>query len=87
MAKKYTGWGMAAETNSIKHLIIVQGRSRKEAVSNLEGIDCVVLDESMLKHVCIVKYPGPLVVKAMKSQNWDKAIHPIKAGKPKDEKA
>jgi len=83
MAKKYIGWGMASETDGTKEIVIVQGKSRNEAVDNLERLGYDVIDKASLNHVCIVKYPGPPEVKAMKAQNWEKAFKP--AGKP-DEK-
>ena len=85
MAKKYIGWGMAWEADGIKSIVIVQGRSRKDAATNLERLGYDVI-AAKLNHICIVGYPGPLVVKAMESQNWDKAFKPIKAGKPDENK-
>jgi len=74
MAKKYIGWGIAYEKDGQKAVTIVPAKSKKEAIEKLEGLDLKVIEEKQIRHVCIVKYPGPLSVKAMESQDWNDAV-------------
>ena len=74
MATKYIGWGIAFELNGQKALTIVPAKTKREACDQIEIFGLKIVDESQMRRVCIVKYPGPEQVKEMKSQNWDKEI-------------
>ena len=79
MSKKYTGWGMAHKTNDVRAIIVVQAKSRGEAVERLHELGFwTSIDKSKLKRVCIVQHPGPKEVQDMKSQSWAKSFGLIK---------
>jgi len=71
MAKKYIGWGRVTKTDGQIITTIVPAKSKKEAIKIFEGLGLSVQDEKHIRHVCIVLYPGPLSVKAMKINKWE----------------
>jgi hypothetical protein len=77
MAKKYTGWAMAVEQYGVMSIVVVSAKSRKGAVTKFAALGHYVLDDSQIRHVCLVKFPGPKEVQQMKPKNWNKAFKPI----------
>ena len=77
-SKKYVGWGMAAEEEGQKYLVIVPAKSKKEACEKFRNLGFLIISKKKVRHVCVVKYPGPKDVQSLKAQNWNKGIRPIK---------
>ena len=73
-SKKYTGWGITYEIDGIKTITIVSAKTKKEAIKKIESCGFIVLEPKQVRHVCVVKYPGPKDVQDMKVQNWNEAI-------------
>jgi len=76
MAKKYIGWGITYENKGQKAITIVPARTKKAAIEKLELLGLQVFEKEQIRHVCVVKYPGPPQVQEMKAQDW-KCIKPL----------
>lgn len=77
MAKKYVGWGRTEEQGGQKLIVIISAKSQKAACEKFEKLGRPILLEKHIRHLCIVKYPGPPDVKKLKAINWNKGIKPI----------
>lgn len=78
MAKKCVGWAMTSTgLSGQKYITIVSAKSKSDAIAKFEALYYKISDAEQVRHVCIVKYPGPADVKKLKPVRWDKAIRPI----------
>lgn len=73
MEKKYTGWGMTVMCGGDqKRIVIVPAKSKKAACEIFEELGLTVISKEQIRHLCIVKYPGPNDVQKLKTASWDK---------------
>ena len=72
MLKKYTGWGITTKQGDQRLITIIPAKSKKIACEIFEGLGMPVISKKHIRHVCLVKYPGPNDVKKLKTAKWDK---------------
>lgn len=79
MVKKYVGWGIVHQLYGQNGITIVPAEAKDEAIPQIEAfLQLQVQDKTAVRRVCVVLYPGPLDVKKMPEQDWDKAFAVIK---------
>lgn len=69
--RKYIGWGMTVMCGNQKRIVIVPAKSKKAACEIFEELGLAVSFKKQIRHVCIVKYPGPDDVKKLNTASWD----------------
>ena len=74
MAKKYIGWGIGYELNGQKAITVVPAVLKEKACEQIESFGLRVISKEAVRRVCIVEQPGPLSVRIMEEQDWDKGI-------------
>ena len=72
MDKKYIGWGMTVMRDGQKRIVIIPAKSKKAACEIFKELGLTVISKEQIRHVCIVKYPGPNDVRKLKAAKWDK---------------
>lgn len=77
MAKKYVGWGRTEEQEGQKLIVILSAKSKKDACEKFERLGRPILSEKHIRHVCVVKYPGPAGVKKLAVARWPQGIKPL----------
>lgn len=74
LPRKYIGWGGVFSREKTKMMVIVSAKSKKQAEDTLNHFNFKIVDNTQIRHVCIVKYPGPRVVQVLRAQNWNDCI-------------
>lgn len=69
--KKTTGWAAVYCTNDQIHLIFVSAPNKKVAIQKLEKMECRVIDETQVRHVVVVTFPGPEELQALPESDWE----------------
>lgn len=79
--KKYIGYGVVFKTRGQKYITIVPAENKDDAIDAFLRLDFDIQNIAHVRRVCIMQYPGPLSVKRMEENNWDKCFE---IGKDKD---